>query len=43
MEYFDEKVATVDAGKVTAVAEGSATITVTTKDGGNGYLYRDCL
>ena len=30
----DEKVATVDAGKVTAVAEGSATITVTTKDGG---------
>ena len=29
----DEKVATV-AGKVTAVAEGSATITVTTKDGG---------
>ena len=30
----DEKVATVNAGKVTAVAEGSATITVTTKDGG---------
>ena len=30
----DEKVATVDAGKITAVAEGSATITVTTKDGG---------
>ena len=29
----DEKVATVDAGKVTGVAEGTATITATTKDG----------
>lgn len=29
----NDKVATVDAGKVTGVAEGSATITVTTKDG----------
>lgn len=28
----DEKVATVDAGKITAVAEGSATITATTKN-----------
>lgn len=30
----DDKVATVDAGKVTGVAEGTATITATTKDGG---------
>lgn len=30
----DETVATVDAGTVTGVAEGSATITATTKDGG---------
>ncbi len=30
----DEKVATVDAGKVTGVAEGTATVTATTKDGG---------
>ena len=30
----DDKIATVDAGKVTGVAEGSATITATTKDGG---------
>ena len=29
----DEKVATVDAGKVTGVTEGTATITATTKDG----------
>lgn len=30
----EEKVATVDAGKVTGVAEGTATVTATTKDGG---------
>ena len=30
----DTKVATVDNGLVTAVAEGTATITVTTADGG---------
>ena len=30
----DDKIATVDAGKVTGVAEGTATITTTTKDGG---------
>ena len=30
----DEKVATVDAGKVTGVAEGTATITAKTEDGG---------
>lgn len=30
----DEKVATVEAGKVTGVAEGSTTITATAKDGG---------
>ena len=30
---YDEKVATVDGGKVTGVAEGTATITATTKSG----------